>query len=112
MRNSTVRAVNRLTTRWAAAAQAPAGNTGTVFTAAGLWPLLALLADGSGGPARAELAQALGIPAEAAGQAARELLAALAGVRGLRTATGLWTDAGLPLEEDWSAKLPAGARGR
>ncbi|MFB7181569.1 serpin family protein [Streptomyces sp. NPDC056257] len=111
MRNSTVRAVNRLTTRWAAAAQAPAGDENTVFTAAGLWPLLALLADGSGGPARAELAQALGIPAEAAGQAARELLAALAGVRGLRTATGLWTDAGLPLEEDWAAKLPAGARG-
>ncbi|MFB6564261.1 serpin family protein [Streptomyces sp. NPDC056400] len=111
MRNSTVRAVNRLTAQWAAAAQAPAGSTGTVFTAAGLWPLLALLADGSGGPARAELAQALGIPAEAAGPAARELLAALAGVRGLRTATGLWTGAGLPLEEDWSAQLPAGARG-
>ncbi|WP_329095432.1 serpin family protein [Streptomyces sp. NBC_01439] len=111
MRNSTVRAVNRLTTRWAAAAQVPDGNTGTVFTAAGLWPLLALLADGSGGPARAELEQALGIPADAAGRAARELLAALAGVRGLRTATGLWTDAGLPLEGDWSAKLPADARG-
>ncbi|MFD0120776.1 serpin family protein [Streptomyces virginiae] len=111
MRNSTVRAVNRLTTRWAAAAQAPAGNPGTVFTAAGVWPLLALLADGSDGPARAELAQSLGIPAEGAGQAARDLVAALAGVRGLRTATGLWTDAGLPLEDDWSAKLPAGARG-
>ncbi|MFA7768891.1 serpin family protein [Streptomyces sp. NRRL S-448] len=113
MRNSTVRAVNRLTTRWAAAAaaQTQAGNTGTVFTAAGLWPLLALLADGSDGPARAELAQALGIPAEAAGQAARELLDALAGVGGLRTATGLWTGARLPLEEDWSAKLPDGARG-
>ncbi|WP_405942878.1 serpin family protein [Streptomyces sp. NBC_00207] len=110
MRNSTVRAVNRLTTRWAAA-QAPAGDTGTVFTAAGVWPLLALLADGSGGPARAELAHALGIPAEAAAGAARELLAALAGVRGLQAATGLWAKAGLPLEEDWSAGLPAGARG-
>ncbi|WP_327411928.1 serpin family protein [Streptomyces sp. NBC_01233] len=110
MRNSTVRAVNHLTTRWAAA-QAPAGDTSSVFTAAGVWPLLALLADGSGGAARAELAHALGIPAEAAAGAARELLAALAGVRGLRTATGLWAKAGLPLEEDWSAKLPAGARG-
>lgn len=96
MRNSTVRAVNQLTARWASVAHTPDGNTGTVFTAAGLWPLLALLADGSGGPARAELAQALDIPAEAAGPAARELLAALAGVRGLRTATGLWTGAGLP----------------
>ncbi|MEU9087199.1 serpin family protein [Streptomyces sp. NPDC048357] len=109
MRNSTVRAVNQLTTRWAA--QAPAGDTSTVFTAAGVWPLLALLADGSDGPARTELAQALGIPAEAAGGAARELLAALAGVRGLRTATGLWAAAGLPLEEGWTARLPAGARG-
>ncbi|MER6203599.1 serpin family protein [Streptomyces sp. NPDC001586] len=109
MRNSTVRAVNQLTTRWAA--QAPVGDTSTVFTAAGVWPLLALLADGSGGPARTELAQALGIPAEAAGGAARELLAALADVQGLRTATGLWAKAGLPLEEGWTARLPAGARG-
>ncbi|MFG2988028.1 serpin family protein [Streptomyces sp. NPDC048257] len=109
MKNSTVRAVNRLTTRWAA--QAPAGARGTVLAAAGVWPLLALLADGSGGAARAELEEALGIPAEAAAAAARELLAALAGVRGLRTSTGLWAKTGLPLEEDWAAKLPAGARG-
>ncbi|MEV7579506.1 serpin family protein [Streptomyces erythrochromogenes] len=107
--DSTVRAVNRLTTRWAALA-AP-GTGGTVFTAAGVWPLLALLADGAGGPARDELAQALGIPAEDAAGAARELLAALAGVRGLGTATGLWAAAGLPLAEGWSAKLPPGSRG-
>ncbi|MFE0008910.1 serpin family protein [Streptomyces erythrochromogenes] len=105
----TVRAVNHLTTRWAA--QAVSGAGGTVFTAAGVWPLLALLADGAGGPARDELAQALGIPAEDAAGAARELLAALAGVRGLSTATGLWAAAGLPLEEGWSAKLPHGTRG-
>ncbi len=110
MRSSTVRAVNRLTTRWAA--RAPAAAPGTVLSAAGVWPLLALLADGAEGPARAELEEALGIPAEGAAAAARELLAALADVRGLRAATGLWTRAGLPLEEDWSAKLPAGARGR
>ncbi|MFD9411137.1 hypothetical protein ACFWBN_29495 [Streptomyces sp. NPDC059989] len=110
MRNSTVRAVNRLTKRWAAA-QPPAGDTGTVFTAAGIWPLLALLADGSGGPARAELAEALGIPVGAAAGAGRELLAAAAGVRGLQAATGLWAKGDLPLEEAWSAKLPAGTRG-
>uniref|UniRef100_A0AAU2K2D1 Proteinase inhibitor I4 serpin n=1 Tax=Streptomyces sp. NBC_00049 TaxID=2903617 RepID=A0AAU2K2D1_9ACTN len=109
MRNSTVRAVNRLTSDWAA--QAPAGENGTVFTAAGVWPLLALLADGAGGPARDELAQALGIPAESAAAAARELLAGLDRVRGLGTATGLWTKAELPLEERWSAQLPAGVRG-
>ncbi|WP_329376400.1 serpin family protein [Streptomyces sp. NBC_01351] len=109
MRNSTVRAVNRLTKRWAA--EAPAEGPGTVFTAAGAWPLLALLADGAGGPARAELADALSIPAESAAGAARELLAGLTGVPGLRAATGLWAKADLPLEETWSAKLPAGARG-
>ncbi|MEU6294146.1 serpin family protein [Streptomyces erythrochromogenes] len=107
--DSTVRAVNHLTARWAARAASGAG--GTVFTAAGVWPLLALLADGADGPARDELAQALGIPAEDAAGAARELLAALAGVRGLDTATGLWAAAGLPLEQGWSAKLPPGTRG-
>ncbi|MEU4126222.1 serpin family protein [Streptomyces virginiae] len=107
--HSTVRAVNHLTARWAA--RAASGGGGTVLTAAGVWPLLALLADGSAGPARDELAQALGIPAEDAAAAARELLAALDGVRGLRAATGLWAAADLPLEEGWSAKLPPGSRG-
>ncbi|MET9609762.1 serpin family protein [Streptomyces sp. NPDC006512] len=110
MRNSTVRAVNRLTARWAAAS--PLGDgTHTVFTAAGVWPLLALLADGAAGPAREELAEALGIPARDAAGAARELLAALGGVRGLRAATGVWARADLPLEETWSARLPPGTRG-
>ncbi|WP_063831377.1 serpin family protein [Streptomyces sp. NRRL F-2664] len=107
--HATVLAVNRLTARWAA--RAAAGGAGTVFTAAGVWPLLALLADGSAGPARDELAEALGIPAEEAAGAARGLLAGLDGVRGLRTATGLWTAADLPLRDGWTAKLPPGTRG-
>ncbi|MEU8435935.1 serpin family protein [Streptomyces sp. NPDC029216] len=108
MRNSTVRAVNRLTARWA---EAHRGDTGTVFTAAGVWPLLAPLADGAAGPARAELAEALGIPAERAAGAARELLAALDGVRGLRAAAGLWSRADLPLEASWLERLAPGTRG-
>ncbi|WP_406513376.1 proteinase inhibitor I4 serpin [Streptomyces sp. NBC_00161] len=108
MRNTTVRAVNRLTTRWAR--QAVTGEKGTVLTAAGVWPLLAFLADGAGGPARAELAEALGIPAGSATAAARELLTGLAGVRGLQAATGLWTRADLPLYESWLTGLPDGAR--
>ncbi|RST07678.1 proteinase inhibitor I4 serpin [Streptomyces sp. WAC07149] len=113
MRNSTVRAVNRLTARWAAEAAGGDGDGqgGTVLTAAGVWPLLALLADGAAGPARAELAEALGIPAGDAAAAARELLAAPAGVRGLRAATGLWAAADLPLEAPWTARLPDGTRG-
>ncbi|MFF1409195.1 serpin family protein [Streptomyces sp. NPDC058289] len=118
MDNSTVEAVNRLTARWAARRSAQSADTGdgdgdgdgTVFTAAGLWPLLALLADGADGPARTELAEALGIPADSAAEAARELLTALDGVRGVRAATGLWARRDLPLEAAWSARLPAGTR--
>ncbi|MFZ3474474.1 serpin family protein [Streptomyces sp. 4.24] len=108
MKFSTVRAVNSLTTRWAG--HATPDGTGTVFTAVGVWPLLALLADGAEGPARTELEQALGISADTAADAARELLAALDGVRGLRAATGLWTRRDLSLEDRWSAGLPAGTR--
>ncbi|MFJ7169200.1 serpin family protein [Streptomyces globosus] len=110
-RSSTVRAVNRLTGRWVEAAVAADGRTGTVLTAAGVWPLLALLADGAGGRARAELAGALGIPAGRAAGAARELLAALGRVRGLQAATGLWTRADLPLDPEWAAGLPEEAQG-
>ncbi|MFE4632677.1 serpin family protein [Streptomyces sp. NPDC056773] len=109
MKTQTVRAVNALTSRWAG--HAAADGTGTVFTAAGVWPLLALLADGAAGPARTELEEALGIPAGTAAGAARELLTALDGVRGLRTATGFWAARDVLLEEAWSAGLPAGTRG-
>ncbi|WP_405486084.1 serpin family protein [Streptomyces sp. NBC_00096] len=109
MKATTVRAVNSLTSRWAG--HAATDGAGTAFTAAGVWPLLALLADGAGGPARTELEQALGIPAGEAAGAARELLSALDGVRGLRAATGLWARRDLPLEERWSQGLPAGTRG-
>ncbi|MFD6983497.1 serpin family protein, partial [Streptomyces sp. NPDC059956] len=109
MKTKTVRAVNALTSRWAG--HAAADGTGTVFTAAGVWPLLALLADGADGPARTELAEALGIPADTVAEAARELLTSLDAVRGLRSATGLWTSRDLPLEAAWSAGLPAGTRG-
>lgn len=103
---STVRAVNGLTARWAGAAQG-----GTVFSAAAVWPLLAHLADGAGGPARAELVEALGLPAGQAADAARDMLDAMGAVRGLDTALGLWTKRTLELREQWTAGLPAGAHG-
>ncbi|MFC9825514.1 serpin family protein [Streptomyces erythrochromogenes] len=100
--------MNALTARWAGAAEG-----GTVFSAAGVWPLLAHLADGADGAARAELAEALGLPAGQAAAAARELLTAMATVRGLDTALGLWTNRTLELEleQEWEAGLPAGAHG-
>ncbi|MEU6671640.1 serpin family protein [Streptomyces sp. NPDC046727] len=106
MTEETVRRVNGLTARWAQALP-----EGTVFSAPGVWPLLAFLADGAVGPARAELAGALGVPAEQAAGAARELLAGLAQVSGLDTALGLWTHQGLPLRDEWRAGLPAGTYG-
>ncbi|MET8801801.1 serpin family protein [Streptomyces sp. NPDC004546] len=101
-----VRAVNGLTTRWAATAQ-----SGTVFSAAGVWPLLAFLADGATGPARAELSEALGLPADQAAGAARELLGALAALPGVDSAVGLWTKRTVELVPEWEAGLPADAHG-
>ncbi|MFI7408994.1 serpin family protein [Streptomyces sp. NPDC049627] len=107
--NTTIRAVNGLTARWAEASGAAEG--GTVLSAAGVWPLLAFLADGSGGPAREELADAVGLPAEQAAGAARELLGAMGAMRGLDSALGLWTKRTLELRERWEAGLPAAAHG-
>ncbi|MFF4487237.1 serpin family protein [Streptomyces sp. NPDC001544] len=104
--SATVRALNRLTARWAGAV-----DGGTVFSAAGVWPLLAFLADGATGPARAELTEALGLPADQAAGAARELLAAMDDMAGLDTAVGLWTDRTLELRQEWRAGLPAGSHG-
>ncbi|MGW3170200.1 serpin family protein [Streptomyces sp. NPDC001153] len=101
-----VRAVNGLTKRWAASAQ-----DGTVFSAAGVWPLLAFLADGAAGPARAELSEALGLPADQAAGAARELLGALGALPGVGSAVGLWTKRTVELVPPWEAGLPAEAHG-
>ncbi|MER7484452.1 serpin family protein [Streptomyces sp. NPDC126497] len=106
--HGTVRAVNGLTRRWAAALP----HDGTVLAAAGVWPLLGLLADGATGPARRELSDALGVPADDAAPAARELLRELGAMRGLSTALGLWTRGTLPVEPAWLDRLPADAHGR
>ncbi|MFB6850179.1 serpin family protein [Streptomyces sp. NPDC056373] len=103
---TTARAVNGLTARWAGVSEG-----GTAFSAAGVWPLLAHLAEGAEGAARAELAEALGLPAWQATDAARELLAAMGAMRGLDAALGLWTKRTLELGHDWEAGLPADAHG-
>ncbi|MFF4435550.1 serpin family protein [Streptomyces sp. NPDC001621] len=101
-----VRAVNGLTARWAATVR-----DGTVFSAAGVWPLLAFLADGAAGPARSELAEALGLPADQAASVGRELITGMAAVPGLDSAVGLWTARTLELRPEWAAGLPAGTHG-
>ncbi|MEU1517315.1 serpin family protein [Streptomyces sp. NPDC005811] len=106
--NATIRAVNALAARWAGEIRAD-GNS--VFSAAGVWPLLAFLADGAEGAARKELADALGVPADQAAGAARGLLAGMDAMRGLDPALGLWTNRTLELRESWAAGLPTGAHG-
>ncbi|MDX6760588.1 MULTISPECIES: serpin family protein [Streptomyces] len=109
---TTVRAVNGLTARWAAASDAGEDGAGAaVFSAAGVWPLLAYLADGAEGAARADLAEALGLPAGRAAHAAHELLAAMDAMRGLRTGLGLWTKRTLELRQEWEAALPTDVHG-
>ncbi|MFI0240597.1 serpin family protein [Streptomyces sp. NPDC016845] len=103
---TTVRAVNDLTARWADVSEG-----GTVFSAAGVWPLLAHLADGADGAARAELAEAIGLSAGQAAGASRELLATMGTVQGLDAALGLWTKRTLKLREEWETALPAHAHG-
>ncbi|MGI5365199.1 serpin family protein [Streptomyces iakyrus] len=98
--------MNGLTARWAGVSE-----DGTAFSAAGVWPLLAHLAGGAEGAARAELTEALGLPAGQARDAASELLVAMSAMRGLDTALGLWTKRTLELKEEWEAGLPADAHG-
>lgn len=107
--DATVRAVNGMTARWAQASAAASEDT--VLSAAGVWPLLGFLADGAEGAARAELAEAVGVPAEEAAFHAREFMGALGGIRGLDSALGLWTDRKPAVREAWEAGLPAGTRG-
>ncbi|WP_405020921.1 serpin family protein [Kitasatospora sp. NBC_00070] len=99
-----VGAVNALAGRWASVA-AVAGRS-TVFSPVGVWPLLGLLAAGAGGAARAELAAAVGLPAEAAAEGARQLLADVGRIPGVSTAVGVWTDRRIVLDPDWVAALP------
>ncbi|WP_186779235.1 serpin family protein [Streptomyces salinarius] len=106
--HATVKAVNGLAARWAATL----AHDGTVVAAAGVWPLLGLLADGAAGPARRELSDALGIPAAGAATAARDLLSTLGATRGLGAALGLWTRSTLPVEPAWLDRLPADVHGQ
>ncbi|MEV0525564.1 serpin family protein [Streptomyces sp. NPDC050439] len=104
----TARAVNRLTARWADTVPA---HSGTVFSAAGVWPLLAFLAAGAHGGARSELTDAVGLPADHAAGAGRHMLASVDAMRGVDAAIGMWTRRTLELREQWSADLPLAALG-
>ncbi|MGW7367152.1 serpin family protein [Streptomyces sp. NPDC054841] len=80
--------------------------SGTVLSAAGVWPLLAFLADGASNSTRDQLAEVVGLPAEQAAHAARQFLVALDGLRGVDAALGLWTSRKLKVRNEWAAGLP------
>ncbi|MFD7813715.1 serpin family protein [Streptomyces sp. NPDC059785] len=104
--DATVRAVSGLTSRWARTVSGP-----TVFSAAGVWPLLAFLATAAQGTLRRDLLDAVGLPSGEPAAAARQLMAAMNELRGVDTALGLWTHRDLPLRAEWVAGLAAGTHG-
>ncbi|WP_232660557.1 serpin family protein [Pseudonocardia sp. TRM90224] len=103
-----VRASNALTTRWASRVE----GADFVLSGAGVWPLLALLASGAAGPARDELVEAVGLPAESAQEAAVALLECLATGSATSAALGLWVHDRITLLESWTKRLPVGVVGR
>ncbi|CAM5550562.1 hypothetical protein SXANM310S_00756 [Streptomyces xanthochromogenes] len=107
-KGAAIAAANALAARWA---REHTGTGDTVFSAAAVWPLLALLAAGAHGPARAELAYAVGLRPEEAAAGARALLSHVHALPGVHTAAGLWTRRTLELRPGWSAQLPPGTHG-
>ena len=102
-----VQSANALTARWCARL----GDDDFVVSGAGLWPLLALLASAADETARAELAAALGRPAESGQADALELIDILRDGASTTAALGLWTRKGIPLHQQWASRLPAGVVG-
>ena len=99
-----VQAANALTGKWCA----QLGSDDFALSGAGLWPLLALLASAADEQARAELAAALGRPAESAQQDALELIDVLRAGVSTTAALGLWTRKDIPLHPEWASGLPDG----
>jgi len=100
-------AVNRMTEHWIRGC----ADESSVFCAPSAWPLLALLADASEGPGRAELEDAVGLSAADARAAALQVLDLLRGMPGVRSALGLWVAEQFPVDPEWTAGLPLGTVG-
>lgn len=102
-----IRAANTLTEQWCT----HLGGEDFALSAAGVWPLLALLASAADEPARTELAAALGAPAGSAQRDALELLDVLRSSVSTTAALGIWTATDVSLREDWASPLPEGVVG-
>jgi hypothetical protein len=102
-----VRATNELTARWCSRL----GGGDFALSGAGLWPLLALLASAGDESAGAELAAALGRPADSAQRDALELIDILRTGESTTAALGLWTREDVPLQQGWASGIPEGVVG-
>ncbi|GAA2054480.1 hypothetical protein GCM10009839_73310 [Catenulispora yoronensis] len=124
MTATAVEKVNALTKRWLetwaqpgpgsgpdARASSETGSGATVLSGAGVWPLLAFLADGADDTGRAELASALGVPADEAARAARDILATIESSAAARIALGLWTRREVRVHTAWLANIAPGVHG-
>jgi serine protease inhibitor len=102
-----VAAVNRLTASWASHVADRSG----VLSGAGLWPLLALLEWSADEPGRQELAEAVGVPADDAVDAAATVLDGLAKADGVDAALGLWIRPEAQVRPEWRDAVPADTLG-
>jgi serine protease inhibitor len=101
------RAANRLTARWA---RSLIVDGSVVFSGAGVWPIIAILASAADGPAREELSAAAGVDSADGLKSALQLINSIHG-GDTHLAVGLWTNAHLALAEWWAANVPAQLRG-
>lgn len=103
-------AANALTARWAGALPDGAERS-TVFSGAGVWPLLGLLALGAAGTTRQRLAAAFGLDVARAEGAVRRLLNLFDASDSMYAACGLWQHADVALNPAWRDAMPPGTRG-
>lgn len=104
-------AANALTARWAGALPDD-GERSTVFSGAGVWPLLGLLALGAAGRTQAQLTEAFGLDVAQAEGAVRRLLGLFDASHSMYAACGLWQHADVILNPAWRDSMPPGTRGQ
>lgn len=98
-----VAAVNRMTTRWLATW----GTTSGVLSAAGAWPLIAILAGSADERAAAKLGEAAGVDPESGIAAASEVIGLLAQTEGVDAALGLWAQERARVYPQWRDSVGA-----
>ncbi|GAA2375018.1 hypothetical protein Cme02nite_04430 [Catellatospora methionotrophica] len=108
MIETAVAGANALTRRWVSTIDSGAS---AAVSGAGVWPLLAYLAPAADGDGRDELAEAVGLPPDAAAAGAAALVELLRTAPGLRAAIGAWVHPRLDLRDSWRDSLPPGTVG-